>query len=130
MYEIKRMLELSDAKAIITLSTKYPDIQASIKENSKIKLPIIIVNDSIEKASIPGTINLADLMRDDVEEFSVSQKVDISSEDTVLLPFSSGTTGLPKGVQLCHRYATRSHVEYFNRNVTKHLTRLICYVTM
>ena len=30
-------------------------------------------------------------------------EVEISPEDTVALPFSSGTTGLPKGVVLTHR---------------------------
>ncbi|XP_032681987.1 4-coumarate--CoA ligase 1-like [Odontomachus brunneus] len=103
IYEIKRYLELSGAKAVITWPTKYADVQASIKENPTIKLPIIIVNDGIEDDLIPRTIKLTDMMRDDIEEFSVSQKTGVSYENTVLLPFSSGTTGLPKGVELSHR---------------------------
>lgn len=111
VHEIKRQLEQSDAKAVITWPMKYADVQASIKENSKIKLPIIIANDSTESVLIPGTIKLDDLMRDDIEEFSVSQKTGVSSEDTIFLPFSSGTTGMPKGVQLSHRYTNQLHIK-------------------
>ncbi|XP_014476031.1 PREDICTED: 4-coumarate--CoA ligase 1-like [Dinoponera quadriceps] len=103
VYEIKRYLELSDAKAVITWSAKYADAQASVRENPNIKLPIIIANDSIDSTVIPGTIKLTDLMRDDIEEFSVSQKTGVSFEADVYMPFSSGTTGLSKGVQLSHR---------------------------
>ncbi|KAG5327229.1 4CL3 ligase, partial [Pseudoatta argentina] len=101
IHEIKRQLEKMDAQAIFTFPAKHIDIKASIEKNSKIKLPIVIVNDGT--SSISGTIQLNDLLRDDIEDFSISQKTGINCEDTVLLPYSSGTTGLPKGVELSHR---------------------------
>ncbi|EFN75708.1 4-coumarate--CoA ligase 1, partial [Harpegnathos saltator] len=103
VYEIKNFLKLSDTKAVITSPAKHADVQASIKENPNIKLPIIIANDSIDTTSISGTIKFTDLIRDDIEEFSISQTTGVSPEDTVYLPYSSGTTGLPKGVELRHR---------------------------
>ncbi|XP_018377246.1 PREDICTED: 4-coumarate--CoA ligase 1 [Trachymyrmex cornetzi] len=102
-YEIKRQLENADTRAIFTFPAKYTDIKACIEKNSKIKLPIIIVNDGTNASSISGTIQLNDLMRDDIEDFSISQKTEISCEDTVFLPYTSGTTGLPKGVESSHK---------------------------
>ncbi|CAL1687970.1 unnamed protein product [Lasius platythorax] len=99
-YEIKRQVENADAQAIFTFSAKYADVHASIENNPKIKLPIVIVNDA---ASITGTIKFDDLVRDDIKEFSVSQKTDVNYEDTVLMPYSSGTTGLPKSIETSHR---------------------------
>lgn len=62
------------------------------------------MNDGAENASISGTINLNDLIRDDIEDFSVNEKCDVTAEDTVVLAFSSGTTGLPKAIETRHRY--------------------------
>lgn len=103
VYEIKRQLENVEAEAIFTFPTKYTDVKASIEKNTKIKLPIVIVNDGTGAGSISGTIQLDNLMRDDIEDFSVSQKTGINFEDTVFLPYSSGTTGMPKGVETTHR---------------------------
>jgi len=61
------------------------------------------VNDGTGADSISGTIQLNDLMRDDTEDFSINQKTKISCEDTVFLSYSSGTTGMPKGVETIHK---------------------------
>lgn len=102
-YEIKKQVENTDAQAIFTFPAKYADINTSIENNSKIKLPIVIVNDGSGTASIAKTIKFDDLIRDDIEEFSVSQKINVNYEDTVLMPYSSGTTGLPKSIETSHR---------------------------
>ncbi|XP_020294512.1 4-coumarate--CoA ligase 1-like isoform X2 [Pseudomyrmex gracilis] len=101
VYEIRRQIKDTDVRAIFTNSVKCADVQASIETNSHIKLPIIVANDGTESASIPGTIDLNDLIRDDIEDFN--KKCDVTAEDTVVLAFSSGTTGLPKAVETRHR---------------------------
>lgn len=93
-----------DAKAVFTFPAKCKDVQTSIEKNSKIILPIIIVNDGTGAASIPRTIKLDDLVHDNIEEFSVSQKTGVSYKDTVILLSSSGTTGPPKIIEVTHRY--------------------------
>ncbi|TGZ54283.1 Uncharacterized protein DBV15_06242 [Temnothorax longispinosus] len=67
-YEIKRQLENVEAQAIFTFPAKYVAIKASIEKNSKIRLPIVIVNDGTDASSISGTIKLDDLMREDIED--------------------------------------------------------------
>ncbi|XP_046823633.1 4-coumarate-CoA ligase 1-like isoform X1 [Vespa crabro] len=103
--EIKKQLENSETSAIFTNPLLYSVVKKSIENNPRIKLPIIIVDDG--SGSIPsGTINLNDFMRDDIEEFSKNQRTNVDPEDDVFLPYSSGTTGIPKGVQLSHRNIT------------------------
>lgn len=103
--EIKKQMENADAQAIFTFPAKYADVNTSIENNSKIKLPIVIVNDGSGTASIAKTIKFDDLIRDDIEEFSVEHKINVNYEDTVLMPYSSGTTGPPKNIETSHRCA-------------------------
>ncbi|XP_050451591.1 uncharacterized protein LOC126851547 isoform X2 [Cataglyphis hispanica] len=103
IFEIKKQIENADAQAIFTFPAKYADVNTSIENNSKIKLPIVIVNDGSDTASIAKTIKFDDLIRDDIEEFSVGHKINVNYEDTVLMPYSSGTTGMPKNIETSHR---------------------------
>lgn len=119
--EIKTQLENADVQAVFTFPAKFTDVQKSIEKNSKIKLPIVIVDNGTDAAPIPETIKLDDLMHDNIEEFSKSQKTDVSYDDTVILPSSSGTTGPPKIVEIAHRCANRLHILYVFKSNLKYL---------
>ncbi len=90
--EIAFQLKDSGAKILITIGL-FLDRATAAAEKSP--LDEIVVLDGAE-----GHANLFDLLGADAP----SVQVDIDPEtDLVTLPYSSGTTGLPKGVMLTHR---------------------------
>ena len=99
--EVQRQLLMSDAKIIVTL----PEIVNVVKEAlniAKLDIPIIAVKTS--NKSIPeGTIAFHELIEDSNVDKSCLKEVRRERDDICFLPYSSGTTGLPKGVELTHK---------------------------
>ncbi|WCJ40307.1 4-coumarate--CoA ligase [Euphorbia peplus] len=87
--EIAKQVKASATKLIITQAV-YAE---KLKELENVKVVCI-------DSAPDGCYNFSDLENSDETDLP---SVDFSPEDVVALPYSSGTTGLPKGVMLTHK---------------------------
>ncbi|XP_068647478.1 4-coumarate--CoA ligase 2-like [Aristolochia californica] len=89
--EIAKQVKASDAKVIVTQGC-YVDKVRELAEELGVKIVCV-------DAPPPGCLHFSELTG--ANEAGLPE-VDISPDDVVALPYSSGTTGLPKGVMLTH----------------------------
>ncbi|KAK8918333.1 4-coumarate--CoA ligase [Platanthera zijinensis] len=89
--EVHKQAKASEARLVITESSHVHKVK-------DLAVDIVVVDDPVPAE---GCRSFADLLSaDEREELPV---VKINPDDAVALPYSSGTTGLPKGVMLTHR---------------------------
>lgn len=97
-HELKHQIELINCKAIVSSKLSYPNIALALKE-LQTNIPVILIdNDDIPE----GTIRFAEFAEDLGVDTDCLKSVNRSGKDVAILPFSSGTTGLPKAVVLTH----------------------------
>ncbi|XP_047175933.1 4-coumarate--CoA ligase 1-like [Vigna umbellata] len=91
--EIAKQAKASKAKVLITQASYYE----KVKELEEVKLVFV---DSCPVAEVDcGHVHFSELCEGEGE----MDEVEIRADDVVALPYSSGTTGLPKGVMLTHK---------------------------
>ncbi|XP_073002925.1 4-coumarate--CoA ligase 3-like [Typha latifolia] len=91
--EIHKQLAASGAKVIVTESCAVDKVREYSKEKG---ITIVTVDNPID-----GCCHFSDLLQSDGAD--LLPEVTIQPDEVVALPYSSGTTGLPKGVMLTHR---------------------------
>ena len=88
--ELQHQLEDSGSKFLLTIP-QFLDVAKKAAEAAGVE-EIFVVGEA------EGATPLSELMGDPAD----APDVDISGDDLAVLPYSSGTTGLPKGVMLTH----------------------------
>ncbi|KAF5207583.1 4-coumarate--CoA ligase [Thalictrum thalictroides] len=112
--EITKQAKASHARIIVTLATHVNKLKEFAQEHD---VKIMCIDSPPE-----GCLQFSELTETDESEFELPA-VKIKPEDVVALPFSSGTTGLPKGVMLTHKGLVTSiaqHVDGENPNLYIH----------
>lgn len=90
--EVIKQVKASNAKLIITQANYVDKIKIYASENN---LKVMCID-----APPEGCLHFSELSQADENDMP---EVAISPDDAVALPYSSGTTGLPKGVMLTHK---------------------------
>lgn len=90
--EIAKQASASRAKVVVTLAAYAEKVRQFAEENG---VKIVCIDTAPE-----GCLHFSELIGADE---NAAPAVDIKPDDVLVLPYSSGTTGLPKGVMLTHR---------------------------
>ena len=108
--EIAYQLENSEAKAILVQRELVPLLQQVLHDKSLPHLKHFLVTGDGTLESLPEAIPFAKLMRESSPK--PPPHVKISGDDLLALPYSSGTTGFPKGTLLTHRNLTVNNLQF------------------
>ncbi|XP_066347320.1 4-coumarate--CoA ligase-like 9 [Miscanthus floridulus] len=93
--EIKKQVEDSEAKLVVTNEVAYDKVKDA-------GVPVISIGDDMER--LPGAISWDELLAAADRAGAPVVALDpVQQSDLCALPYSSGTTGVSKGVMLSHR---------------------------
>ncbi len=108
--EIAYQLENSGARAILIRPEMLPLLQMVLSQESLPNLKHIIVLGKQVPESMPDALPFVTLLKEGSPKRP--RPVEISGDDMIILTYSSGTTGLPKGTMLSHHNLATNHRQF------------------
>ncbi|GBP14310.1 4-coumarate--CoA ligase 1 [Eumeta japonica] len=100
-HEVQHSFKISNPKLVVTTADNFNVVKKAMELN-KTDAPIIMIKQSNESPP-RGAASFEELAKDNSVDKSILKEVKRISGDVCILPYSSGTTGLPKAVELTHR---------------------------
>lgn len=122
--EMAHQLEDCGPKAIFCEVYNYDTVQKACDLAGLTKAKIIVLKSENGQSYPSGTINFEELADPtDVNLFEASKlNSDANLDEFVILPYSSGTTGLPKGVMHSHKSFIANSEQMSQKMFTKSVT--------
>ncbi|KAM3960237.1 uncharacterized protein ACR2FA_005713 [Aphomia sociella] len=100
-FEISHQTSLTEPKVFVTVEDCYDVVVKGLKA-AKISAKIIIV-DEPNKTVPNGAVKYSEIAENGQPDYAMLEKIERKEDDLAFIPFSSGTTGLPKGVEINYK---------------------------
>jgi long-chain acyl-CoA synthetase len=108
--EMAYQLKNSEAKAILIRQDMLPLLQKVLSQESLPNLEHVIVLGEHVPERMPEALPFAQLLKGGSPKRP--SPVEVHGDDMIVLTYSSGTTGLPKGTMLSHHNLATNHLQF------------------
>lgn len=119
--EVAHQLQDAEASVLVVQDSLYHRVKSSRPRIKSLKHVVVVGQQAEDDNPL-----FLDLIRQSSPKHPPQVQVSWT-EDLVALPYSSGTTGLPKGAMLTHRNLVANAIQFISSGrITEHDTMLIC----